>query len=67
MLEKENIDVNRVIPTSLAEEKQTLDNIEASVRALQTRIQYLLKEDSKRQKHLQSEFHCSLATVSHKL
>jgi hypothetical protein len=34
---------NQCIVTDLTEEKQTLDNIEESVKLLQVRIQFLLK------------------------
>jgi hypothetical protein len=49
---KENVDLNAVIPTSLVEERSMLENIESSVQSLQARIQYLLKEDSKHRKKL---------------
>lgn len=51
-VDKENLDVGTTIPTSLTEERQIIDSIESSVQALQARIHYLLKEDSKHRKKL---------------
>jgi hypothetical protein len=43
---------NQCIVTDLSEEKHTLDNLEESLKSLQVRIQFLLKEESKNKKKL---------------
>ncbi len=52
---------------SVAEEKQTLDAIEESVKSLYVRIQYLLKEDCKHRKKLDETFQSSIKLIERKV
>jgi hypothetical protein len=67
LLEKENIDPEDIIPTSLSQERHMLETMEASAQALHARIQYLLKEESKGRKQMESVFQSSLAAVERKV